>query len=126
VAALSLSVDRRGILWVGTGFAGNGGASRFFDGLWRTWTRSDGLAGGKVRSLFEDRSGRLWFGSEYDGVAVYDGRRWTVFDVRDGLAGHEVKAIVQDDEGVYWLGTDQGLSRIEEYATRSTGRENGE
>ena len=56
--------------------------------------------------------GRLWFGSEYDGMAVYDGAGFQLYTPQDGLAGWEVKQMIQDFEGVYWLGTENGLSRI--------------
>lgn len=109
----ALIQDRSGGIWVGTGFANRGGASRWKGGIWTSWTTSDGLAGEKVRCVFEDRQRRLWFGSEYDGVAVTDGRTWTRLALADGLAGREVKVIIQDESDDYWLGTDSGLSWID-------------
>ena len=88
-----------------------------------TLTKENGLAGGKVRSLYEDRDGRLWFGSEYDGIAVYTDNRWQVITPNYGLAGWEVKEMVQDSDGVYWLGTEKGLSRIESIDRQLEGRE---
>jgi ligand-binding sensor domain-containing protein len=98
---------------VATGFADLGGASLLRDGAWRQLTEEDGLAGAKARSVFEDRDGRVWVGSEYDGIAVFDGDRRRVLTPRDGLSGWEVKEMVQDESGVYWLGTEDGLTRIE-------------
>jgi ligand-binding sensor domain-containing protein len=109
--------DRGGALWVATGFASRGGVSRLWQGAWITWTRQHGLAGEIARSLFQDREGRLWFGSEFDGIAVYDGQHWQVFTPKNGLAGWEVKKIVQDEQGVYWLGTDKGLNRLDRFPT---------
>lgn len=92
---------RDGTLWLGTGFAQEGGANYFTaSGELRRLTRQDGLAGEKVRQIYEDQAGNLWFCSEYDGVAVFrEGRRVAVLTVADGLAGQEVKKIVQDDTG---------------------------
>lgn len=104
---------RDGTVWVATGFANQGAASRWTGERFETWTRKDGLAGEKARSIFEDSAGRLWFGSEYDGVAVLEQSTWHVLRPQAGLAGREVKAIVEDRDGAYWLGTDQGLSHIE-------------
>ena len=76
-------------------------------------TRKDGLAGDKVRLIYQDKAGNIWFASEYDGVAVFrDGKRVALLTTADGLAGQEVKKIVQEDSGIYWLATEQGLNRI--------------
>ena len=99
-------------LWVGTGFAGSGGAVLISNDTWRTVGRQQGLAGDKVRSIFEDSRGRLWFGSEYDGIAVFDTRRVAVIGEADGLAAPEVKAILEHPAHTFWLGTNGGLTRI--------------
>lgn len=110
-----------GTLWVGTGFADLGGAARLEGGRWVPLLKGDGLAGNKVRSLFVDREGLLYFGSEYDGLAIRTPEGWRYLDRREGLAGKEIKAMLQDADGVYWLGTDTGLSRIEGLSTRGRG-----
>jgi ligand-binding sensor domain-containing protein len=75
-------------------------------------TRQDGLAGEVLRSVFQDEGGRMWLGSEYDGLAVQSGAGWHIVTPRSGLAGWEVKTMLQDPDGTYWLGTENGLSRI--------------
>ena len=100
-------------LWVGTGFAGAGGAVVIDNDTWRAAGRQQGLAGDKVRSIFEDSRGRLWFGSEYDGIAVFGATQRAMIGELDGLAGPEVKAILEYPDGTFWLGTNGGLTRIE-------------
>ena len=104
-------------LWVGTGFAGSGGAVLINNDAWRTIGRQHGLAGDKVRTIFEDSHGRLWFGSEYDGVALFADSRLAVIDEAGGLAGPEVKAILEYPADTFWLGTNGGLTRIERLQT---------
>jgi ligand-binding sensor domain-containing protein len=117
--------DMSGNLWFGAGFSSRGGATRY-DGLtWSTLDFQEGgdaagdgsrlgvLAGAKVRYLFLDREGALWFGSEYDGIARQHGEDWQLFTPKEGLAGWEVKAMLQDAEGYLWLGTENGLSRLD-------------
>jgi ligand-binding sensor domain-containing protein len=111
VNALCIGPD--GAFWAGTGFADLGGAARFEGGKWIPLLKRDGLAGNKVRSLFTDRGGTMYFGSEYDGLAVRKTGQWSYLNRSDGLAGKEIKAMLQDADGIYWLGTDTGLSRIE-------------
>jgi ligand-binding sensor domain-containing protein len=102
-------------LWIGTGFAGEGGAVFVDNNAWRAVGTAQGLAGNKVRSIFEDSAGRFWFGSEYDGVAVFGAQRLAVIAEADGLAGPEVKAILEYPTGIYWLGTNGGLTRLSDF-----------
>jgi len=65
-----------GRIAVGGGVYTEGGVSllRSVSGQWqveRNLLRADGLAGDKVRHIFVDRSGRVWFCSEYDGIAYF-------------------------------------------------------
>ena len=81
-------------------------------GHWRTYDMTDGLAGGDVRSILQDREGYLWFGTEH-GVSRYDGQTWVTFTTRDGLADNSVWSIVQDRGGHLWFGTYSGVSRYD-------------
>jgi ligand-binding sensor domain-containing protein len=109
--------DASGTVWAGTGLYDRGGAVRFQPegeswSIARVLTAKDGLAGEKVRSIFQDGDGVMWFGSEYDGVARWDGTGWRVFTEADGLAAAEVKTMLQDADGSLWLGTVDGVTRI--------------
>ncbi len=104
-------------LWIGTGFAGAGRALHIEQGVWRSVGRQQGLAGDKVRTIFEDSSERLWFGSEYEGLAVFGSTRLALIGVAGGLAGPEVKAILEYPNNTFWLGSNGGLTRIEYLAT---------
>ena len=107
-----------GTLWFGLGFSAEGGLTIFRDGAWRSVTKEDGLAGAKVRYLFQDQAGGIWIGSEYNGMlylgdydidSLDDGR---IYTPDEGLAGFEVKAMLQDSQGTLWLGTELGLTRM--------------
>jgi ligand-binding sensor domain-containing protein len=101
-----------GALWISTGFGREGGAVRWFKGEWTTWTKAEGLAGEKARTLYLDRAGRLWIGSEYDGIVYRTDRGFTRLTPDDGLAGWEVKAMAEDAQGNYWMGTEDGITRM--------------
>lgn len=107
-----------GRIVVGGGVYTEGGASlmRLESGQWqveRNIHRADGLAGEKVRHIFVDRSGLIWFCSEYDGIAIFAGAaRLALLTVREGLSDNEVKKIIQQTSGDYWLATRDGLTRI--------------
>ena len=62
-----------------------------------------------IRRIFEDRSGRLWFGTNGDGVGCYNGKIVEFFREKKGFPGEAVRAIVQDKHDAMWFGTDHGL-----------------
>ncbi|HNW33609.1 MAG TPA: two-component regulator propeller domain-containing protein [Candidatus Ozemobacteraceae bacterium] len=114
---VAMGEDRRHRIWVGTGFFDRGGLT-CIEG-WatgtahlKTWGQADGLAGQKCRSIFEDRSGTLWFGSEMDGLTRFDGATFTILTPRDGLGGNEVMSMLQDLDGNLWMATSSGLTRL--------------
>jgi hypothetical protein len=121
--------SNNGTVITGGGLYTKGGAAIFeYDGS--SWSirdyiiRDDGLAGEKVRSLYIDSRGRLWAGSEYDGLAVFyeflkDNNSGSIFEYSEiltdenGLPNNEVKVIAEGPSGDIWAGTRSGLLRIE-------------
>jgi ligand-binding sensor domain-containing protein len=114
----SLLEDHSGRVWAGCGLFDRGGAAVFVE-TGGSWTLEKVVsagerAGRKVRSLYEDRFGRIWLGTEYDGVTVRKGATpLKTLTTRDGLAHNEVMAMVETDDGALWLGTLKGLTRID-------------
>jgi ligand-binding sensor domain-containing protein len=71
------------------------------------------LAGPKVRSVFEDGFGQLWFGHEYDGITLRRGSRTVaMIGVEDGLPDPEVTVIRPDGVGGLWIGTLKGAVHL--------------
>lgn len=113
----ALLEDSAGNIWAGTGLIDRGGAARFsFNGsgwaIQQVLTSNDGLAADKVRSLFQDRDGIMWFGSENDGIARMENGSFRVFTEKNGLSNPEIKRIVQDADGDLWIGTRDGVTRL--------------
>jgi len=114
----SIAQGRDGIVRVGTGLLDRGGAARFSraGGRWvldGVRTSEEGLAGEKVRSIFQDSLGGWWIGSEYDGVLWEDGDTRLVLTDYDGLSSPEVKVFLEAPRGILWLGTRDGVTRID-------------
>jgi len=60
-----------------------------------------------IYSLFQDRSGRLWVGTER-GLACWDGHAWQMFATNNGLSANIVRALADDADGRLWIGTEGG------------------
>ena len=112
----SLAQDRAGFIWVGTG----DGLVRYDGYRFRPQERSSKIAAarnlGWLRALLPARDGRLWIGTETDGLAVYDPLTEQVssfrFDPALGSNSPEksaplptIRALAKDVDGSIWLGT---------------------
>jgi diguanylate cyclase (GGDEF)-like protein len=111
---LSLGAGANGTMWVGYRFGG---------GIDRVHLNPGGLAiekgvqrpgsGGLVYFLDFDAKGRLWAGTEH-GVDMWNGSRWSRYDMSDGLAWDDcnLNAFSEEADGTIWIGTSGGLSRF--------------
>ncbi|MBK8598034.1 MAG: hypothetical protein IPN83_21145 [Holophagales bacterium] len=103
---LTLLEDRRGRLWIGTE---GGGLTVREEGRFRTYGRTDGLAGEIVRALAEDASGTLWVGTDA-GLQSRSDRSFTTWGAPEGVPA-PVRALAVDAAGTLWAGTSEGLIR---------------
>jgi diguanylate cyclase (GGDEF)-like protein len=118
---LSLGAGPNGVVWVGYRFGGGidrvhpqAGGVAIEKGVQRTG--SDGL----VYFLDYDHAGRSWAGTER-GVDIWDGSRWSHYDMGDGLAGNDcnLNAFAEEPDGTVWIGTSGGLSRFKPLPRRA-------
>ncbi len=92
-----------GYIWVG----GYSGIMRY-DG--NTFTRLDtvtGLTSG--RGIFEDSRGRIWIGTNDNGVVVIDGDDKIRITYKDGLPSSSIRTFQEDREGNVFIGTTAGV-----------------
>lgn len=97
---------RDGSLWMGT--EGNG-LVRFDNGIFRAWTKKDGLTDMFVRAIAEDRSGNLWIGTN-NGFFRLEGGKVKRLDGINGVPVLAVNAIIQDHLGRLWIGGSRVMS----------------
>lgn len=117
----ALAQDRSGFLWLGT----SAGLLRY-DGY--RFRPHDGRgADGKpligasfIRALLVGRDGRLWIGTESDGLASFDPatEQMRVFRSSssdpDAVAAGTIRTLAQDRDGALWVGTiGHGLDRLD-------------
>ena len=63
-----------------------------------------------IRAIFQDSKGNYWFGSNQEGVAVYNGKSFKYFTINEGLNDNQIHSIQEDEEGVIWIDTQTGIS----------------
>lgn len=68
---------------------------------------SDGLVSSNIHSIYQDRRGFLWFGTN-DGLSRFDGYRFVNYGRRDGLPNTDINCVVEDHEGRIWIATNGG------------------
>jgi ligand-binding sensor domain-containing protein len=97
-------------LWVGTS---GGDVALFARGQFTPAAGRTVLHGATVLALREDRSGRLWVGTDH-GLYSLSGGRWTTYGIREGLPAADIRSILEDRNGRIWVGTDGGgLARLD-------------
>ena len=115
----ALAQDRSSLLWLGT----TNGLLRFDGVEFQPFARGTGPQArpvGQVRSLLAAHDGRLWVGTETDGLMSLDPETGAVAEYRhhkvdaNSLATGAIRALAEDPEGGIWIGTvGQGLQRLD-------------
>jgi signal transduction histidine kinase/ligand-binding sensor domain-containing protein len=92
--------------------ASSAGLRRIKDGETTEVAMPDGFAGSDILTLFVDREGDLWVGSENAGAAILRQPPFASIGKKDGLAADHVRSLLQDADGDLWFGTSAGLTRL--------------
>ena len=100
----ALLVDRGDVIWIATA----GGVGRLRNGSIERFTSTDGLSSNLVLSIFEDREGSIWIGTEAGGLNLLKSKKFNTFTTREGLPNDLVKAVYQDPHGGVWIGSNGG------------------
>lgn len=110
----SLLLDSEKNLWIGTYHKGLFKLLDASNGLFEKVTGENPLGSSEVRTVFQDKLGQIWVGTQDGGLNLYlgDEMGFRAFRKGDGLAGNTVQAIQEDNEGNLWLSTNSGLSKM--------------
>lgn len=115
----SLEQDSRGYLWIAT----LDGLSRFDGTSFVNYHAPEDLSEPVVWTVAEDPWGRMWIGTNGQGVARLNspvpagtapsGRPFDVYRITPGESGNAVDAIAFDGRGRMWCVSDRGLYRAD-------------
>jgi diguanylate cyclase (GGDEF)-like protein len=81
--------------------------------MYRSWGAEEGLPQLSVTDILQSADGYVWVGTQ-EGIARFDGVRFTVFNKRntEAIDNVAITSIAQTDDGVLWFGTEiAGLLR---------------
>ena len=101
--------DNNGNMWFAS--MTHGGVNRFDGKEFTQYLIKDGLSDSQVRTIFCDKSGKIWMGfngNRNSGLTVYDGKSFKTYSIEDGLCNKRIWAIFEDKNGNLWLGANLG------------------
>ncbi|NMC42193.1 MAG: hypothetical protein GYA43_13645, partial [Bacteroidales bacterium] len=101
--------DRYDFIWLGT----ESGAARFDGNRFVNFGSLNGLSAGGVKSLFEDTTGRIWFGHLNGGLSWYDGMKFS-------RARIDTLTVTGDITGIRQLGNDLWITTSSNGAFRTS------
>ncbi len=104
----SVGESEQSVMWFGT----YGGLARFRDGQFISYTTAEGLAGNRVRSLYEDADGALWIGTYDDGLSRLRNGRFFNYRTEQGLYNNGVFQILEDRRGNFWISCNKSIYRV--------------
>ncbi len=125
---ISAFLDNKNNIWVGT----MGGLDEIKSNrkssihLQHDPNNNNSLCDNFVRSIFVDKSGIVWIGSNNDGLNSYDPKtgkyKFFTYDINDttSLSNKGVISICQDNLGYLWFGTWWGLNRYDKTTNKFT------
>ena len=105
----ALAIDSNGVFWIAT----DKGLVSFRNKVIRVFTHVDGLPSDSVTAIAVDGRWNVWAGTKEDGIARYDGKKWTVFGPEQGFPGRSVSVIAVDLSDNKWFHTEQGVFKFD-------------
>ncbi len=86
--------------------------------------QEQGLSNLATESLFQDRAGYLWVGTQ-NGLFRYDGASFTRFGEGEGLPSASIESLAETPDGALWVATQAGVARKKGHRFEPFPLENG-
>ncbi len=105
-AISAISPARNGGVWLGLS---DGTVLRENRGQFQKIPKASALSGKSVRALYEDKSARLWIGTESGRLGCLAGDRFLNWDLPAGSPERPILGIVVTDDGDLWVSTARSI-----------------
>lgn len=103
-----IMADSNGYIWIGS-YSG----IIVYDGT--TFRRLDSSAGfTSGKAIFQDKKGRVWVGTNDNGVVMMDGSDIHRFTYKEGLPSSSIRSFAEDEEGTIYIATTSGICYVNE------------
>lgn len=66
-----------------------------------------------IWSIYQDKNGHYWFGSNGNGVYFYNGKNVINYNTGDGIPGNQIRGIQGDNSGNIYLDTPDGIAKYD-------------
>lgn len=76
-------------------------------------TSLNGMVSEFVRTMYQDKRGNYWFGTNGNGIIRYDGQTLEKIIIEESHQWMSVREIVEDKAGNVWFGTSDGLVKYD-------------
>ncbi|MBQ3281184.1 MAG: response regulator [Eubacterium sp.] len=96
-----------GFIWIG----GYSGIIRYDGKTFERLDTSDGLTSG--RAIFEDSEGKIWIGTNDNGVVLIENGKRSHITYKDGLPSSSIRSFAEDGRGTIYIGSTAGVSFID-------------
>lgn len=72
------------------------------------------LSSNRISSIFQDKSGLYWIGTDGGGLNLFDKKMKTLktYTINDGLPNNVINSILGDTLGFLWISTNNGLTKF--------------
>lgn len=97
-----------GYVWIG----GYSGIFRYDGNVFEKVTISDGLTSG--RCIFEDSKGRIWVGTNDNGIVIITNGTAEHITYKEGLPASSIRSFAEDSLGNIYAGTTAGLCYLDD------------
>ena len=90
---------------------GYSGVIRYDGSTFERLNSTNGLTSARV--MFEDTDGRIWVGTNDNGVVVLDGHTRLRYSYEDGLTSSSIRTFAQGSDGCIYIGSTSGVSYVD-------------
>jgi signal transduction histidine kinase/ligand-binding sensor domain-containing protein len=100
VVSHTLFMDREHSLWIGTT---TDGLYRVHNGIAEHYGTADGLSGGEIHLIYEDREGDIWVVTN-GGIDMFRDTAVVSYSEREGLSDESIVTVLGLRDGSLWIG----------------------